>query len=180
MSTTITFDHTGDFEAYRAAEQWLRDRNFSFGSSQAGAPQAIWHGASSISKWRNLSKQEQSECHATLKSTRNGPAFIELSSSAPAAARAAFIMHEDKLAILRHMLGATRKDESPRWGIRNHYLANRQDIPALQVLQAAGMVISGARLIGLRYFHATEYGCRVAGMDDDGVASAMAVLAVQS
>lgn len=172
MNTIKTFTGTGDFEASRAAEQWLRDRNFSFGPSQADGPQAIWHGASSVSKWRNLSAQERKAAHGVLESSRNGQATITLRKNSPPAARAAFLTQECMLEILHHMLGATPHQNSDQWGSRNHYVANRQDVPRLAFLQEAGMVFTGAALLDLRYYHATEWGCRVAGLDDAGVARA--------
>ncbi len=169
MNTIMKFDQTGDFEASRAAEQWLRDRNFSFGPSQADGPQAIWHGVCDISKWRNLSILEKAEAHGILESSRNGTATITLRSNAPMSARFAIHLEIDDMAILRHMLGATSRNDSDTWGNRNHYLANRRDVALLKQFVSAGMVCTGARLLDLRYYHATPWGCRVAGLDDAGI-----------
>jgi hypothetical protein len=91
MRTTIEFTNAGTFAAARAAEQWLRDRGFSYGPSQADGPQAIWYGDCTISKWRNLSAAEKRECHATLDGNgREGPMRITLHEAATPEAREAF------------------------------------------------------------------------------------------
>jgi hypothetical protein len=91
--TVIVFSNAGTFSASRAAEQWLRDRGFSFGSSQVGGPQAIWHGDCDIAKWRNLNPAEKRDCHATLDGNgREGPMTITLRGSAPQVARDAFAL----------------------------------------------------------------------------------------
>jgi hypothetical protein len=91
MSDTVEFNNAGTFAAARAAEQWLRDRGFSYGPSQADGPQAIWYGDCTISKWRNLSAKEKREVHATLDGNRReGPMRITLHAAAPAEAREAF------------------------------------------------------------------------------------------
>ena len=79
-----------DFGAQRAAEDWLRERGFSWGSSQVDGPQAIWHGCHSISKWRNLSASEKRDAHAIMEGARDGAVRITLRSHAPAEAVAAF------------------------------------------------------------------------------------------
>lgn len=73
-------------------------------------------------------------------------------------------LQDGDLGILRWMLGVA---QSPRqqWGCRNHYLANRQDLAALQRLEAAGFVRQGEQVLKLRYFHATSAGCKVAGLN---------------
>lgn len=91
MRTTISFNDAGTFEASRAAEKWLRERGFSYGSSQADGPQAIWYGECSISKWRNLSVKERGQCHATLGGNqREGPMHITLRNAATPEAIEAF------------------------------------------------------------------------------------------
>lgn len=90
MTTSITFEQPGDFDASRAAEDWLRKHGFSFGPSQADGPQAIWFGDCSISKWRNLSAAEKKTMDAVLHSGRGCVATITLMPSASQAARVAF------------------------------------------------------------------------------------------
>ena len=79
-----------DFGAQRTAESWLAERGFSYGSSQADGPQAIWYGNCCISKWRNLSAQEQRDAHATMDGKRGAAVRIYLRDHAPAEAVAAF------------------------------------------------------------------------------------------
>lgn len=79
-----------DFGAQRAADKWLRDRNFSFGPSQADGPQAIWFGDHSVSKWRNLSTKERLAAHGIMEGRRAGAVHITLRAHAPAEAVAAF------------------------------------------------------------------------------------------
>lgn len=96
--STITFHHTGTFAAVAAAQKWLRDRGFSYGPSQVGGPQAIWHGDCTISKWRNLSDQEKRECHATLDGNqREGPMRITLQAAATPEAIAAFALTNEQV-----------------------------------------------------------------------------------
>ncbi|TFW15941.1 hypothetical protein [Duganella callida] len=67
--------------------------------------------------------------------------------------------------LLLFMLGATPHWPRVRWGYRNHYLVNRRDRAAMERLVAAGFARAGAVLLQLQYFHATEVGCRLAGLD---------------
>jgi len=67
--------------------------------------------------------------------------------------------------LVRHMLGATPRRPASHWGFRNHYVANRRDLDAMQRLEAAGFVTAGAQLLQLRYFHATKDGCKLAGLN---------------
>lgn len=98
-ATAIVFANVGTFEAARAAEQWLDDRGFSWGPSQVGGPQAIWHGDCAISKWRNLSAAEKRDCHATMDGEkREGPVTITLRAAATPEAIAAFALTEADIA----------------------------------------------------------------------------------
>lgn len=73
-------------------------------------------------------------------------------------------LHDYDLDVLHHMLGATLHHPKAHWGFRNQYLANRRDVAALDRLVAAGFVRAGAALLDLRYFHATQDGCKLAGL----------------
>lgn len=84
-------------------------------------------------------------------------------------------LHDGDLDILHFMVGATPHHAQSKWGFRNHYLANRQDLVALDRLIAAGFATAGASLLKLRYFHATIAGCGVAGLTGARIARAMAV-----
>lgn len=86
--------------------------------------------------------------------------------------RVATLQPED-LGILQHMLGATPHHPVARWGFRNEYLANRRDVDALQRLVAAGFARAGEPLLQLQYFHATDAGCRLAGLSAKRAAVAL-------
>lgn len=95
MITAVIFNNKGEFAASYAAEKWLRDRGFSFGSSQADGPQAIWHGDCYVSKWRNLSAKEKREMHAVMDGDgRDGPVHIRLCAGASKEAIEAFNLTE--------------------------------------------------------------------------------------
>lgn len=72
----------GDFSAYHAAEAWLRERGFSYGSMQRGAPTAIYRGDCDVSKWRNLDEDDLSEIAGTIVGVggrfREGPVTVTL------------------------------------------------------------------------------------------------------
>jgi len=76
----ITFDQQGDFKAYYAAEKWCKENGVSHGSMQRGNPIGLMRGDYVISKWSNMTKKEQGECHGLMKSVsfRNGPVIIEM------------------------------------------------------------------------------------------------------
>lgn len=82
-------------------------------------------------------------------------------------------LKEGDLDKLRFMRGATAHLAKTRWGFRNHYLCNVQDLAAMQRLEVAGLATAGAPLLQLRYFHATLDGCRAAGLDRAGIARAL-------
>ena len=84
-------------------------------------------------------------------------------------------LQDDDLDILHHMLGATLHHPKAHWGFRNQYLANRRDLPALDRMVAAGFVRAGAALLDLRYFHATQDGCKLAGLSASAMNRAMGV-----
>jgi hypothetical protein len=85
MSKKIVFKQPGDFEAFHAAEQWCRDNGISFGSMERGNPIGLMRGNWSISKWSNMTKKEQSECHGTMTAKagfRSGPVTITMEGGA--------------------------------------------------------------------------------------------------
>lgn len=86
-----TFSNAGDFQACHTAEEWLRERGFSIGSSQGSEPRAIWHGDCCISKWRGLSAADKRDMHAKMTGDqRSGPVHIHLCPGASVDAIAAF------------------------------------------------------------------------------------------
>jgi hypothetical protein len=76
----IVFAADGDFGAVRAAEEWLKTKGVSCGSSCACAPQCLLIGDYRIAKWRNLSNEERKQCHGTLDFDRGGPAIVRIKS----------------------------------------------------------------------------------------------------
>ena len=48
-----------EFVGYYAAENWLRERGYSLGSMQCGAPTGVMLGNFGIEKWRHLSASER-------------------------------------------------------------------------------------------------------------------------
>lgn len=76
------FESDEDFMASHAAEAWVRERGYSVGSRQRGAPTAIYKGDCDVAKWRNLSRQEQQQADGLMTtadpSYRKGPVTVEL------------------------------------------------------------------------------------------------------
>jgi hypothetical protein len=76
------------------------------------------------------------------------------------------------------MLGATPHHPMVRWGFRNEYLMNRRDAAALERLVAVGFARAGQPLLQLQYFHATDVGCRVVGLDAKKSRTAVSLIAI--
>lgn len=53
-----TFKADGDFKAFYAAENWLRENGYSTGSMERDEPIGIAKGDCYISKWRNLGEDK--------------------------------------------------------------------------------------------------------------------------
>jgi hypothetical protein len=76
-----TFNNTGPtFSALYAAQYWLKQKGYSYGSLQALAPVAIFKGECAISKWRNLSREERNAADGVMTSSdfREGSVTVEL------------------------------------------------------------------------------------------------------
>jgi len=68
-----------DFTAYLAAQDWLSDRGFSYGSSCREMPTAIKKGDWLIAKWKNLTNSERKDVDGLLQGAhRSGPITVEL------------------------------------------------------------------------------------------------------
>lgn len=70
---------------------------------------------------------------------------------------------------LRHMLGADAHRRKGVWGFRNHFAPSQSDMPSMLRLQEAGLVRPGGpyadrAVKALTFFHATEAGCKAAGL----------------
>lgn len=73
------FRDVGDFRASDAAERFLRERGYSVGPMQCGAPRGILKGDFGIGKWRNLNKQERAELDGVMEGDfRDGPVHVRL------------------------------------------------------------------------------------------------------
>lgn len=74
----ITFDQTGDFNAYHAASKWCSENGYSHGSMARDTPIGILKGDWCIAKWHNLTKKERAGLDGYLESQdfRAGPVRI--------------------------------------------------------------------------------------------------------
>ena len=74
-----TFNQTGDFEAYHAAEAWLKENGYSAGSMCGDQPIGILKGDVYIPKWRNLTNSDKRILHGRLTGDmRIGPVTLEI------------------------------------------------------------------------------------------------------
>lgn len=73
-----TFDVLGTFESLWAAEGWLKQNGFSYGSSCREMPIAIRKGEYDLpQKWKNFESEDESMIDGVLlTSFREGPATI--------------------------------------------------------------------------------------------------------
>lgn len=79
MAFEKVFDQKGTFEALHAAQRWLRERGYSYGSTCACYPVGVLHGDYLIAKWRNLTRQERAELDGALDGDfREGPLTLRL------------------------------------------------------------------------------------------------------
>ncbi len=79
---TKVFNETGTFAAVHAAEQWCAENGIAVGTMQGPSPRGLMYGDWDISKWRNMSKQEQAQCHGTMTGDmRHGPVVVEIDES---------------------------------------------------------------------------------------------------
>lgn len=80
----LTFSQEGEWEAYHAAQAWLKAGGFSWGQGQRGAPCGILFGDIIIAKWKNLTLAERRGCHGELTGDhRNGPVTVTIFADAP-------------------------------------------------------------------------------------------------
>jgi hypothetical protein len=64
----IFFREEGTFQSLYAAQKWLYDNGYSYGSNCAGAPIGILKGEYNIAKWKNLSAAEKNLLHGVMVS----------------------------------------------------------------------------------------------------------------
>jgi len=67
---------------------------------------------------------------------------------------------------LKHMLGIGRHIPKNDWGYRNHFLPGGDDIASMERLLSAGYVWRGKPCAGTFFYHATESGCKTAGLSE--------------
>lgn len=68
---------------------------------------------------------------------------------------------DDERSCLVHMLGANSKDK----GYRNHFAAGGDQIDCMERLREKGLVVKGISKWELTFYHATELGCKEAGLN---------------
>ena len=73
------FEIEGDFQSHWAAERWLTENGYSYGSSCIFSPIAIVKGEYDLpQKWKNMTAKERSSVDGILESGRSGKAKITL------------------------------------------------------------------------------------------------------
>jgi hypothetical protein len=75
------FTHTGsDFSATTAAEKWLKEKGFSIGTMCSPMPRLILQGDHFITKWKNLSHDQQygGDGFASATDWRTGEVTVHL------------------------------------------------------------------------------------------------------
>lgn len=79
---TKTFSEPGTFHALYAAQKWLAQNGYCFGSTCRGSPIGVLKGDFIIAKWRNLTKREIDQLDGELSGDmRNGPVTIHLKAA---------------------------------------------------------------------------------------------------
>jgi hypothetical protein len=68
---------------------------------------------------------------------------------------------------LWHMLGAGPDNLKRNWGYRNHYASGNggDAYESMCRMERLGLVVAAQRDGSMTFFHATEAGCREAGLD---------------
>jgi len=74
----IIFKANGDFGAYYAACDWLKENGYSYGSMQRHDPVGVVKGDYHIAKWRNLSKSDIEALDGTMHPCRGGDCVVRL------------------------------------------------------------------------------------------------------
>lgn len=72
------FDADGDFGAYYAACEWLKQNGFSYGSMQRDDPMGIMKGDWEIAKWRNLSESDKKSLDGQMSFVRGGKCTVSI------------------------------------------------------------------------------------------------------
>ena len=72
------FNADGDFGAYYAACEWLKQNGFSYGSMQRDDPMGIMRGDWDIAKWRNLSASDKNSPDGQMLFARGGKCTVSI------------------------------------------------------------------------------------------------------
>jgi len=80
---------------------------------------------------------------------------------------------EQDLNILQHMLGIREAFPRDIWGFRNYYAPGPIDALSMERLQTAGLIRPGRPYNETTYFHATEAGCKRAGLTEKQTKTAL-------
>lgn len=76
---TKTFSQTGTFRALYAAQDWLRENGYSYGSTCREMPIGLMKGDYCIAKWKNLTQEGIAALDGVMQgSLREGPIEIRL------------------------------------------------------------------------------------------------------
>lgn len=125
---------------------------------ETGRDRIIMHGGSCDS----VEEMERGDPYLTSAKIAIDAAEVELRNAAPPPQCGAELLED--VENLRHMLGATYPNKQREWGYRNYYCANLGD-KSMERLEQAGLVIKGRVSGDQAYYHATELGCKTAGLD---------------
>ena len=80
MRVEVTFNQTGEFSAYVAAENLIKQLGYSSGSMERDSPIGLKKGDFTIAKWRNLSQADKSTLDGRIESNdmRRGPVTVTI------------------------------------------------------------------------------------------------------
>ncbi len=94
---TFRFEDTRHFGAMRAAEHFLEEHGFSYGTNQKGAPRGVMLGAHHIPKWDELNERERGALDGLMSGDmRHGPVTVTIADRVWAQVR------PDQTPVLRH------------------------------------------------------------------------------
>jgi len=73
------FEMPGTFQALYAAQHWLEENGYSYGSSCVMHPTPVLKGEFAIAKWKNLTRAEVAALDGSIDGDlRNGPITVRL------------------------------------------------------------------------------------------------------
>jgi hypothetical protein len=76
--TQIEFHSEGTFNAMYAAQRYLSEHGYSYGSNCAMLPTAFLKGDYDIAKWKNLTAKERKQVDGIMTGDfRQGPVFLK-------------------------------------------------------------------------------------------------------